>query len=137
MINRHVAVLLALIPIISIGHAAPGESSDQSVQTRRLEAQTQALAAILKAADQICGTPPLTASSDHLELSGNAKAALSGVLSKITDLGIGGAAKYSSGHSSGVLQEQLAGALEKGNDCKLSVLKTLQTMIPGLSKTTP
>src|SRR5882757_3698902 len=83
----------------AVAHAGNGDAPDQSAQRHQLEIQAQALAQIIKAADQICSTPPLTTSSDHLELNGQAQAALTGALKKITDLGISGAAKYTQGHS--------------------------------------
>jgi CheY-like chemotaxis protein len=81
----------------------------------------------------MCTTPPLEQSNHRAELSGDAKATLAGVLTRVTDIGIHGAAKYQGGESKGVLQEQLVEAIKKGDDCKLEVLKTLQTMIPGLN----
>lgn len=113
--------------------ADPQDPQPGDPQMHQLQIQTQALAAITTAAEKMCTTPPLEQSSHKVELSGDAKATLAGVLAKVTDIGIQGAAKYTGGESKGILQDQLADAIKKGDDCKLEVLKTLRTMIPGLA----
>jgi hypothetical protein len=122
--NRSLVVFCVLVLL------APNLAAAQSeTQT----AQMKALEAIVNAANQICVSPPLEQHSDKVELSGQAKAAIAGALSKITDLGIQGAAKYTHSDSKGILQEQLAGAIKAGNDCRKDVLNTLKSMIPALN----
>jgi hypothetical protein len=84
-----------------------------------------ALDAIAAYAEKICNTPPLSSSSDHFELNGVAKAGLKGLVTKIADLGIGGAATYKNEHSEGVLQKDLAASLTRSADCKERVSGTL------------
>jgi hypothetical protein len=60
----------------------------------------------------------LRSSSNKLELSGQANADVKGLVSKIADLGIGGAAKYRNEETEGVLQKDLAPLLSKTADCK-------------------
>jgi len=100
---------------------------------KQLEIQSKALEAILDAADRICVTPPLEEHHSTVVLSGNAKAKLNGVITKIADLGIEGAAAYTTENAKGVAQAKLADALKTGNDCKLTVLTTLKAIIPGLT----
>jgi len=92
-----------------------------------LKAQVEALNAITNFAAQTCGDPvPLTGRSDHLELSGDVKAQLAGVIAKIADLGISGAGKYRSENFQNVLHEELAQTLKDRSNCKLEVFKLLQ-----------
>jgi hypothetical protein len=68
-----------------------------------LRAQKAALLVITETADKICNqAPPLVGSGETIELSGNAKAALNGAISKVVDLGVIGAGKYASEQYSGV-----------------------------------
>jgi hypothetical protein len=92
-----------------------------------LKAQVEALNAISVFAGQTCGDPvPLVGRSDHLELSGDIKAQLAGVIAKVADLGISGAGKYKNENFKNVLHEQLAQTLKDGANCKLEVFKVLQ-----------
>ena len=84
-----------------------------------------ALKLIRETAADICQSVPLTQSNQTVELTGDAKAKLGGAIGKIVDLGIAGADKYNVGQSQGVLQQDLAAAIEHGNDCRLAVFNTL------------
>jgi hypothetical protein len=71
------------------------------------------------------------AGNKQVELSGDAKVKLNGLLGKVADIGIGGAAKYKEGQSQGVLQSELAKAIKDGDDCRLAVsLKLIDKLIP-------
>jgi hypothetical protein len=98
-----------------------------------LDLQQRAVNVILDAADRICTTPPLEEVNSRVVLNGSAKAEVNGLLKKLTDLGISGAATYETTKARGVVHTQLADAIAKGNDCKLSVLKQLRAMIPGIN----
>lgn len=101
------------------------------VCAQELSAQREALRVIRETAADICTGVPLSGSSNQLELSGAAKAKLAGLVAKVADLGVEGAAKYKSSEYSGVLQEQLATAIKSSNDCKLTVFTTLvDKMLP-------
>jgi hypothetical protein len=98
-----------------------------------LQQQTAALKVIRDTAADICQTAPIEQTHQSVELSGNAKAKLSGAISKVVNLGISGAAKYKGGQSKGVLQKDLASAIKDGNNCKIDVFKALAPrMIPSL-----
>lgn len=86
----------------------------------------EALNIVADFADRICKNIPLEGTGSDLELSGNAKAELSGLINKIADLGIEGAAKYNSSKYQGLLQKDLATVLKNSMDCKLEVFKSLK-----------
>ncbi len=99
-----------------------------------LQQQTAALKVIRDTAADICQVAPIEQSNQTVDLSGNAKAKLSGAISKVVDIGISGAAKYNVGRSKGVLQKDLASAIKDGNDCKRDVFNRLAPiMVPSLA----
>jgi len=89
----------------------------------------QALDMIADFADRICEKVPLTGTGEHVELSGDAKAELKGLLQKIANLGIEGAAKYQEEKWSGVLQKDIATILEKRIECKKEIWNDLKYKI--------
>ena|SRR5579864_132901 len=90
-----------------------------------IDKQQKALQVIMEAADRICATVPIEGTGEHVELSLDAKAKLSGAIGRVVDAGIEGAAKYRSEAYMNALQQDLATALKNSNDCKLTVFKTL------------
>lgn len=128
---------LFLISALVIGTRSSAQTALQDSDKQRLDVQSQALSLVLTAAERICVSVPLDQLSQRAELSGDAKAALSGVISKLADLGISGAGKYETTESKGVPQQQLADSIKSGNDCRRAVLDTLKSLIPGLSSSTP
>lgn len=82
-------------------------------------------------AAKICQAVPLEQANSGIELNGDAKAKLDGLLSKLVELGLTGAAKYNNSSSKGVLQKDLATAVSDGNKCRLDVFKTLQKALLG------
>ncbi len=89
------------------------------------EDQKAALDAIASFAERVCKTASDYSSSEEIELSGTAKAELKGLLKKVVDLGVEGAAEYRKAESVGVLQKDLAPLLSKGADCKLEISNKL------------
>jgi uncharacterized protein YecT (DUF1311 family) len=89
-------------------------------------ATDEALKQIIETANQICQSAPLEQTSQGVALSGDAQAKVGGLVGRIADLGISGAAKYQTGHSMGVLQQDLKDAIQIGDSCKLEVFKTLE-----------
>ncbi len=77
-------------------------------------------------ADRLCKDIPLEGQDKNLELTGSAKAELNGILKKLTNLGIEGAAKYQDTSYKGVLQKDLASVLKNSTDCRLQVWKDLK-----------
>ena len=102
-----------------------------TVSAHAEDANGQALALIAETAAKICQVAPLTQQNSQVVLSGNAKASVNGIISKLADLGIDGAAKYTSGSSNGVLQQDLVAVLKDGNDCKLQVFNKLVDKLLG------
>lgn len=102
------------------------------VKAASLEEQRQALALIREAANDFCTTRPLETTTNSVKLTGNAKAKLDGVLAKVAELGVEGAADIRRDSSKvGLLQADVASALRDVDNCKLSIFNTLQNkMIP-------
>jgi hypothetical protein len=120
-----VAVLLSTLTLCGSLHAA-GQQDDLFRQQQR------ALDEVIAATGRICTTVPLEENNKRITLTGDAKAELNGLVKKIAELGIHGAATYETNEGRGVLQAQLADAIKSGDNCRLSVLKELKAMIPGL-----
>jgi hypothetical protein len=102
--------------------AAFGGASALGQETRDREA----LRMITETANQICQSAPLEQTNEGLALSGDAQAKVGGIVGRIANLGITGAGRYQSGHSMGVLQQDLTSAIRDGNNCKLDVFHTLE-----------
>jgi hypothetical protein len=64
-------------------------------------------------------------SSEELELSGKADADLKGVIARIADLGLIGAARYKKDKSEGVLQKDLTPLLSQSGKCKEAISNKL------------
>jgi uncharacterized protein YecT (DUF1311 family) len=93
----------------------------------RADGATQdALKQIIETANQICQSAPLEQTSQGVTLSGDAKAKVGGLIGKIADLGIDGAAQYQTAKSIGVLQTQLKDVIQNSNNCKLEVFNALE-----------
>ena len=99
--------------ICSLGNANAASS---------LEDQEKALNVIADFADRICSNIRLEGSGSAVELNGEAKAELKGLLKKFANLGIGGTGKYEETAWSGVLQKDIAAILQKNVDCKLKIV---------------
>jgi hypothetical protein len=104
----------------------------QPLKAQDLEGQTKALRAISAFAAETCGDHlALEGQATHLELSGEVKAQLQGLVTRVADLGMTGAGKYKSDAFKNVLHEQLAEALKDNANCKLKVFELLQEkMVP-------
>lgn len=104
----------------------------QPSRAQDLEGQTKALTAIGAFAAETCGNRlALEGNATDLELSGDVKAQLQGLVARVADLGMTGAGKYKSDSFKNVLHEQLAEALKDNATCKLKVFELLQEkMVP-------
>ena len=98
-------------------------------QAQTLGAAQQALQLILNTANDICQSAPLEQTNRGVDLSGEASAKVGGLVGKLADLGVSGAAKYQSGASKGVLQKDLIAAIQSANDCELQVFKMLEAKL--------
>lgn len=74
----------ALIAVFLLSSSARAVAhTDGSEQRQQFALQKEALKAVLEAADRICATPPLDQTRQKVKLTGNAKATLSRMLSKV------------------------------------------------------
>ena len=87
---------------------------------------TEALKTIGDFAERLCQTVPLDTKSEKIELTGSAKAELEGIVKKLANLGVSGAAKYDSASSKNVLQKDLAEVLKDSRNCRLQVWNDLK-----------
>src|SRR5262245_62095367 len=92
-----------------------------SAYSQSLDAQTKALALITKTADAICSIVNHAGSSQSLKVKGDVKAQLSGLIRQLADLGITGAADFTTDQYEGVIQADLATAIQRNSECKLKV----------------
>ncbi len=77
-------------------------------------------------ADRLCKDIPLEGQGNTFELTGGAKAELSGIIRQLVNLGIEGTAKYQNTGYTNVLQKDLANTLKTSTDCRLQVWKDLK-----------
>ena len=115
-------LLAVAMGVSSISPLAYGQDSAQ---------KEKALAEITKAADDFCQSVPIEQTSSGSELNAQGKAQLRGLASKIADLGVAGSAQNSTTQSRGVLQKDLATAINDRNNCKINVLKILSPAFLG------
>jgi hypothetical protein len=98
----------------------------QSRAADDLDRQQKALNIIADFADKLCKDIPLQGTSSGVELTGNAKAELKGIVSKVDQLGFEGAAQYKDARYEGPLQTDLAVMLKDNNDCRRQVWNDLK-----------
>ena len=121
---RDCYLTLSILMVLCVA-ATPSQA--QNAPAGYAEAATLKL--IVETAEQICQQVPIEQKNSQVALSANADAKVNGLLRKLLDVGGGVVASSSLGSSSGVLQKDLADAIAKGNDCKVSVLKTLVPLL--------
>ncbi len=90
-----------------------------------LTPQQQALKDIQEFADGICTRVPLVGTTTKVELSGQAKAELTGIVKKLANLGMSGAANYKNEESQNVLQADLADTIKHSDDCRQRIAEKL------------
>jgi hypothetical protein len=91
--------------------------------------QPDRLAEVTDFADRICRDAPLDSRSSKKELSAKGKAEVGGFLKYLSDLGFEIGGGRTSTESYGVLQDQLAGSIANGNDCRKSVVHDLLPIV--------
>lgn len=96
-------------------------ASVSSGLAQQVETFQQQLDVIADYAERICDRIPLKGSGENVELSGAARAELSGVLGRLADLGVSGSAQYQSEEYQGLLQKDLANALQDARDCRREI----------------
>lgn len=91
-----------------------------------LDNQKKALHLIITTANELCENVPLSGGTEGVQLTGEAKAKVSGIIKKLADLGLDGAIKYDNNKYNGVLQKDLASIVNTSANCKMDVWKDLQ-----------
>jgi hypothetical protein len=91
-----------------------------------LDNYKQALDIISDFANKMCSSVPLEGSGNSVELSGEAKAELRGIIKKLAKMGFEGAGKYQGKEYSGFLQNDLVEALKNTTECKLKIWNDLK-----------
>ncbi len=94
-----------------------------------LDRQKEALDMIADFADRFCKDIPLVGQGDSRELSGQAKAELSGIVKKLADLGLEGAGKYQQSEYQGLLQRDFIEGLKSSVDCRLKIWNDLKSTL--------
>lgn len=100
--------------------------SSNCLLAQDLATQREALREIREAAADLCVSVPLETASETMNVSGEVNAKLVGLAKRVADLGIEGAAEYTSTASAGLLQNDLADAVRETNNCKLEVFRVLE-----------
>jgi len=120
--TRHTQLLFAVIALslMTLGHV---HGADQDAQQ---DAQQKALNIISKFANDICTKIPLEGHGTEINLSGQAKAELNGILKRIADLGIEGSGDYKDAEYQGIIQNELAEAIKNADTCRFNVFKELK-----------
>jgi hypothetical protein len=111
-----------LVPFVLLSFDVTG-AADNS------EKQAKALNLIIDFTNSICETVKQEGTSRDVELSGEVKAELNWLLKRLANLGSKAAVRYQDSTYQGVLQEQLAGQLNKIRDCKKELALVLQARL--------
>lgn len=107
------------------------------VTAQDLSSQKEALKMIEDFAEKICKSAPIEGQSTNVQLTGAAKAELSGLLKKVADLSVEGVGKYDSDKYQGVLQKDLATTIKDAQNCKLEIWKDLKDKLVIVEKPQP
>jgi len=126
MRNRYLTPALL---VVFYGAGRSSHAQDLAAQ------QDAALKRIEITAGQMCQEVPIQTKNNQVTLTANASAKLDGLLGKVLGAGASAGASNVTTTSSGLLQQDVAKAIATGDDCKVSVLKTLvPVMLPSFSK---
>jgi hypothetical protein len=117
--------------LLTLGGLVLGTSIDASAADTRV---SEALKMITDTAAEICESVPLEQTASGNTLSADAQAKLGGLVGRIANLGLSGTEQYHSERSTGVLQKDLAVALQNTNNCKLKVFQILEHDLIGLNR---
>ena len=130
--SRKPGVLALLSCIFLLSLAWPQKSFSQetngaTTSDKELAQEARALDIIEQFAAKMCTDIPLSEHETSTTLSGEGKAQLNGVISRVADLGFKGAAEYKDKASQGVLQSDLVNALKDSRNCKLEIWRDLKS----------
>ena len=104
-----------------VGILISGQYGGYCMANENLQTKKQGLDIIAEFADKFCKEVPLVGKGNNIELSGKGKAELEGIISKLANLGIAGAAKYQSTEYQGLLQKDLLEGFKSGTNCRLQI----------------
>jgi hypothetical protein len=101
-------------------------ASEASAESQSIDVQAKALDLITKTADGVCSTVKQAGTSESLDVKGEVKAQLNGLIKQLADLGISGAADFKSDQYENVIRTDLATAIQNNAQCKFNVFDKLQ-----------
>jgi hypothetical protein len=123
-IPGRIRALLAGIAAIALANAAQAASPDAP----------QALDLITNTADRICNVVSTKGEIESTQVNGQVKAELSGLASRLANVGISGSGSINNEQYQNVLRQDLAATLHDNAQCKLKVFEDLQVkLIPEAS----
>lgn len=111
------AILFVMSFLLILAHTSLASS---------LQEQENALNIIADFAERFCGDIPLEGYGKDVDLTGKAKAELNGVISKLVNIGVEGAAKYQDQKYRGLLQKDLVDAIRDSTNCRLIIWNDLK-----------
>jgi len=91
-----------------------------------LDTQQKAVRLITDTADKICNVVSTTGEANSSEVKGSVSAQLSGLASKLADLGVSGTGSVTSEQYQNVLRSDLAAVLRQNTECRLSIFNSLK-----------
>lgn len=103
----------------------PSQRAEMPARGKTPDKISIALGEIKEFVKSICPGTKNKGGTESLDVSGKASSKLTGLLNKLADLGIEGAAAYQKKDYEGVLQQDLAGLLSKDIDCRTDITKML------------
>jgi hypothetical protein len=89
----------------------------------------QAIDLLTNTADRICNVVSTKGTTQSSEVKGEVKAQLSGLASKLADVGVSGSGSLNNDEYQNVIRQDLAQTLRDNATCKLKVFETLQTKL--------
>jgi hypothetical protein len=127
MNDRVFGLVVAIAAMLSVPN--PGRTDALDVQ--------KVLDQITNTADKICNVVSTKGEANSEEVKGSVKAQLSGLASKLADIGVTGSGAINNEGYQNVLQQDLAATLRDNTACKLKVFDTLQSKLLKSEETPP
>lgn len=115
---------LALVAVVAV-QIVPSAPRAQSLET-----QQKVLELITNTADRICNTVSTRGETSSAEVQGNIKAQLSGLASRLAELGVAASGRIASDQYQNVIRQELASTLRDNAKCKLDVFNSLRNLVP-------
>jgi hypothetical protein len=100
-------------------------ATHNSALAESLDAQTKALGLITNTADRICNIVSTNGDANSVEAKGNVNAQLSGLASKLADIGVSGTGGINNEKYHNVIRQDLSATLKDNAACKLKVFESL------------